>query len=146
MANEKAEKEQKEKEEFVIKNDEDFDQLVDTTVINDDVITVIAFMAVKEVPGVVAMGGGLVGDIAEKFGMRSMDKGIKVRTKGENVIIDIAIFIEFGVKIPDIAIQIQNNVRKCVEEMAGKKVIAINLIVQGVKIQSAEGKDSYHEN
>ena len=89
------------------------------------------------------LGGGLVGDIVEKFGKRSLDKGIKVHTKGENVVIDIAIFIDFGVRIPDIAVQIQNNVRKSVEEMAGKKVVAINLMVQGVKINSSDQKDAF---
>ncbi len=125
---------------------EEFDQqLTDTTVISDDVIAVIAYMAVKEVPGVFAMGGGLVGDIVEKFGKKSLDKGIKVLTKGENVVIDICIFVEYGVKIPEMSIQIQNRVRKAVEEMAGKKVVAINLIIQGVKIHSSDGKESYPE-
>jgi uncharacterized alkaline shock family protein YloU len=59
------------------------------------------------------------------------------------VVIDIAIFIDFGVRIPDIAVQIQNNVRKSVEEMAGKKVVAINLMVQGVKINSSDPKDAF---
>jgi len=120
-------------------------QLTDTTVISDDVIAVIAYMAVKEVPGVFAMGGGLVGDIVEKFGKKSLDKGIKVITKGENVVIDICIFVEYGVKIPEMSIQIQNRVRKAVEDMAGKKVVAINLIIQGVKIQSSDGKEQYPE-
>lgn len=145
MAREKKQEQQPkpESENFEFKASENFDELIDNTVISDDVIAVIAYMAVKEVPGVVAMGGSLMGDIVEKFGKRSHDRGIKVMTKGENVVIDISIFIEYGVKIPEMSVQIQNNVRKSVEEMAGKKVVAINLIIQGIKIHAPEEEDTF---
>ncbi len=126
---------------YEIKMPDDLDQVGDSTVISDDVIAVITYMAVQEIPGVIATGGGLVGDLAERFGKRSLDRGIKVQTKGENVIIEVSIFVEYGVKIPEMAIQIQNNVRKQVEDMAGKKVVAINLIVQGVKLPHADDRD-----
>ncbi|MCD6459591.1 Asp23/Gls24 family envelope stress response protein [bacterium] len=141
-----AEKKLKKKQvnDYEIKLSSDLDQITDNTVINDDVIAVIAYMAVKEVPGVIAMGGGgFVGDIAEKLGKKSLDKGIKVQTTGETVVIDISIFVEYGVKIPEIAVSIQNNVRKQVEEMAGKKVVSINLIIQGVKLHPNESKEFF---
>jgi len=115
-----------------------FDQISDSTIISDDVIAVIAYMSVQEFPGILPLGSTIMGDIVEKFGKRSLDKGIKVQTKGENVVIDISIYVEYGVKIPDMSIQIQNRVRKAVEEMAGKKVVAINLIVQGVRLHPNE--------
>ena len=123
---------------YEIKLPDDLDQVGDSTVISDDVIAVIAYMAVQEIPGVIAGGGGFVGDIAERFGKRSLDRGIKVHTKGENVIIEVSTFVEYGVKIPEMALQIQNNVRKQVEDMAGKKVVAINLIVQGVRLPHSD--------
>ncbi len=115
-----------------------FEQITDTTVISDDVIAVIAYMSVQEFPGILPLGSSIVGDIVEKFGKKSLDKGIKVQTKGENVVIDISVYVEYGVKIPDISIQIQNKVRKAVEDMAGKKVVAINLIIQGVRLHPGE--------
>jgi len=142
MSTEKKSK-KKEANDYEIKLPSDLEQLTDNTVINDDVIAVIAYMAVKEVTGVVAMGGGFVGDIAEKLGKKSLDRGIKVQTTGENVVIDISIFVEYGVKIPEIAVSIQNNVRKQVEEMAGKKVVSINLIIQGVKLHPNETKEFF---
>lgn len=132
-------------QDYEIKMPDDLDQIGDSTVISDDVIAVIAHMAVQEVPGVIATGGGFVGDIAERLGKRSLDRGIKVQTKGENVIIEVSIFVEYGVKIPEVAIEIQNNVRKQVEDMAGKKVVAINLIVQGVRLPVSDGKDVFAE-
>lgn len=140
-----SDKDDQGKNSYEIKSADQLDQLTDSTVINDDVISVIAFMAVQEITGVSAMGGGFVGDIVERFGKKSHDRGIKVETTGENVVLDISVFVEYGIKIPDIAIQIQNNVRKAVEDMAGKKVVAINLIVQGVKIPDSEDKHGYSE-
>jgi hypothetical protein len=50
-------KEKSDKDQYTTPMPDDFDQLSDTTVINDDVVAVIAYMAVKEITGVVAMGG-----------------------------------------------------------------------------------------
>ena len=61
--------------------------------IADDVIAVIAGVAVAEVPGVAAMSGGFAGGISEVLsGKKNLSKGIKVEagekeTKIERVII-----------------------------------------------------------
>ncbi|MEW6535790.1 MAG: Asp23/Gls24 family envelope stress response protein [Candidatus Auribacterota bacterium] len=145
MAREKKSDKTDRDKSYELRSIEELDQLTDSTVISDDVIAVIAYMAVREVTGVSAMGSGFVGDIVERFGKKTHERGIKVQTTGENVVLDISIYVDYGVKIPDISVQIQNNVRKAVEEMAGKKVVAINLIIQGVKIPNADEKDSFSD-
>ncbi|NMA13612.1 MAG: Asp23/Gls24 family envelope stress response protein, partial [Clostridia bacterium] len=46
--------------------------------------------------------------------------------------------VDFGVRIPDVAFKIQENVKKAVETMTGLKAIEINVHVQGVAFPNTE--------
>ena len=101
--------------------------------ISDDVIAVIAGMAVAEVPGVAEMAGGFAGGISEVLsGKKNMAKGIKVVTEDNNVVIDVNIIVDFGTRIPDVAFEIQKRVKKSVESMTGLTTSEVNVHVQGV--------------
>ena len=103
--------------------------------IADDVISVIAGVAVSEVPGVAQMSGGFAGGISEVFsGKKNLSKGIKVDVGEKEVKIDVNIIVEYGARIPDIAFEIQNRVKKAVETMTGLTVTSVNVHVQGVNI------------
>ena len=43
--------------------------------------------------------------------------------------------MEYGTRIPDVAFEIQNRVKKSVENMTGLKVTEVNVHVQGVNIE-----------
>ena len=102
--------------------------------ISDDVVAVIAGIAVSEVKGVSGMSGGFAGGISEVLsGKKNMAKGIKVESDEKDTKIDVNIIVEYGVRIPDVAFEIQNRVKKSVETMTGLKVSAVNVHVQGVK-------------
>ena len=65
-----------------------------------------------------------------------MAKGIKVETENGKVKIDVNIIVEYGTRIPDIAFEIQNRVKKSIENMTGLKVVEVNVHVQGVSIET----------
>ena len=101
--------------------------------IADDVVAVIAGVAVSEVSGVASMAGGFAGGITEVLsGKKNLAKGIKVEVGEKDTKIDVNIIVEYGVRIPDVAFEIQNKVKKAVENMTGLKVIEVNVHVQGV--------------
>ena len=53
--------------------------------------------------------------------------------KNENKVkIDVNIIVEYGTRIPDVAFEIQNIVKKAVENMTGLGVEEVNVHVQGV--------------
>ena len=105
--------------------------------IADDVIAVIAGAAASEVPGVASMAGGFAGGISEVFsGKKNFAKGIKVEAGEKETRIDVNIIVEYGVRIPDVAFEIQNRVKKAVESMTGLKVVDVNVHVQGVNTDS----------
>ena len=101
--------------------------------IADDVVAVIAGKAVTEVQGVYEMSGGFAGGIGEVLsGKKNLAKGIKVLVTEKEAKIDVNIIVEYGVRIPDIAFEIQTKVKKAVEMMTGLKVTEVNVHVQGV--------------
>jgi len=114
--------------------------------IADDVVASIAGIAVSEVPGVFSMAGGLAGGISEVFsGKKSLSKGIKVEVGEKETKIDVNIIVEYGVRIPDIAFEIQNRVKKAVETMTGLKVSSVNINVQGINMIDNKVKEEQQE-
>jgi len=110
--------------------------------IADDVVSVIAGVAVSEVPGVAGMAGGFAGGISEVLsGKKNLSKGIKVEVGEKETKIDVNIIVEYGTRIPDVAFEIQNRVKKAVETMTGLKVVAVNVHVQGVSTVTEEEKE-----
>lgn len=111
-------------------------------VIEDEVIATIAGIAVSEVSGVAEMAGGFAGGITEVLsGKKNLAKGIKVETKEGETKIDVNIIVEYGVRIPDVAFEIQNKVKKSVEEKTGLKVSGVNVHIQGVKTEINEPQE-----
>lgn len=119
-----------------------------TIKISDDVVAVIAGKAVADAPGVFAMAGGFAGGISEVLsGKKNLSKGIKVDVGEKETKIDVNIIVDYGVRIPDIAFEIQNRVKSAVEGMTGLKVTAVNVHVQGVNTEAnTEADDTDSEN
>ncbi len=114
--------------------------------ISDDVVATIAGMAVSEVPGVAGMAGGFAGGISEVLsGKKNPAKGIKVEVGEKEAKIDVNIIVDYGSRIPDIAFEIQNRVKKSVENMTGLKVLEVNVHVQGVNTESQENQEVSEE-
>ena len=133
------EENQEEKREEVLEIEENTEGTNDGIKIANDVIAVIAGVAVSEVPGVASMSGGFAGGISEVLsGKKNLSKGIKVDAGEKEVKIDVNIIVEYGSRIPDVAFEIQNRVKKSVENMTGLKVAEVNVHVLGVKTEKEE--------
>lgn len=113
--------------------------------IADDVIATIAGKAASEVVGVYSMSGGFAGGISEVFGKKSYTKGIKVDNTDKDIKIDVNIVVEYGARIPDVAYEIQNRVKKAVENMTGLNVEEVNVHVQGVNTESQNKEENNEE-
>ena len=116
--------------------------------IANEVISVIAGIAVSEVQGVASMAGGFAGGITQVLsGKKNYSKGIKVESDEKEVKIDVNIIVEYGSRIPDVAYEIQKRVKKSVENMTGLKVEEVNVHVQGVKTdKELEEKEDLNED
>ena len=109
--------------------------------IADEVVSIIAGLAATEVDGVAGMSGGLVGGIAEMLGRKNFAKGVKVEVGEKEAAVDLYIIVKYGVRIPDVALAVQENVKQAIETMTGLSVVEVNINVQGVGFPETEAKE-----
>lgn len=102
--------------------------------IHNSVIAAITRVAALKVPGVIELSGGLVDGLAGMIGKKTSDRGIRVEFEDTAVTIELHVVLAFGVRIPHVAWQIQTEVRKAVEQMTGKPVKAVHVVVQSVRV------------
>lgn len=111
--------------------------------IADSVIAVCAINAVMKIRGVAGLTGGITDSITESLlGRESLSKGVKVDQTEEGIVLDIYLIVYYGVKIPEVAWDIQNSVKEEIETMTDKRVAKVNIHVQGV---ASSEKGTEHE-
>lgn len=115
-------------------------QELGTIKISEEVVSVIAGLAATEVPGVAGMSGGVVDGISEMLGRKNLGKGVKVEVGEKEVSIDLYLIVDYGVRIPEVAWNVQENVKNAVENMTGLKVVEVNIHVQGVNMDKENKK------
>ena len=109
--------------------------------IADEVVGIIAGLAATEIDGIAGMSGGLVGGIAEILGKKNFAKGVKVEVGEKEAAVDLYIIVKYGVRIPDVALAAQENVKQAIEAMTGLSVVEVNVHVQGVGFPDDDGRD-----
>lgn len=102
-------------------------------IIQNDVIAKISGMAATSCYGVVGMTDSK-GALYNLFLGNSISKGVAVSVQDECLIIDLHIMVEYGVNISAISESIIKNVRYSVENMTGCKVGAVNVYVDGARV------------
>lgn len=112
-----------------------------TVSIHNDVIAAIAHESAVKVNGVAELPGDLLDGIAGMIGKRTADRGIRVAVEGDTVNIDLNVILKHGVKIPEVAWQLQQTVKDAVQDMTGMLVTSVNVIVQGIKVVEASRED-----
>ena len=131
----------------VVELEEEIKSENDGIQVSSDVVAVIAGVAVSEVQGVAGMAGGFAGGISEVFsGKKNLAKGIKADIEDGKAKLDVNIIVEYGSRIPDVAFEIQNRVKKAVENMTGLVVEEVNVHVQGVNTDTAIAEKTETEN
>lgn len=109
--------------------------------ISDEVVASIADIAAKEVNGVIGLSGGLTDIIGKRHG----SKGIKLEIEDKVVKMDLFLNIEYGIRIPDVAWKIQENVKRSIETMTGMTVSTIDIHIQGIQTPKAENHDNHEK-
>ena len=108
-----------------------------TIKISDEVIATITSVAVTEIDGVCGLSGSSIADgIAQKFVKKNSNRGIKVNTVENDTTIDISLVVKYGMRIPEIAWEVQENVKKSVESMSGLNVSKVNIHISGVEFNN----------
>jgi uncharacterized alkaline shock family protein YloU len=101
--------------------------------ISREVIAGISFRSAREVKGVKGIGGGFLNRFGHIFGIDSF-RSVKaeILTNGE-VIVSVPIIVEYGQEISGIAYQVQEKVRKDIEELTGLEVAKVDIRIEEVR-------------
>ncbi len=103
-------------------------------IISEEVIATIAATAAVEVPGVAGMANrsmdirGLVSSTGNKT--------VAVVNNENETLIDVYVNLRAGTRIPEVAGQIQRQVKSAVQAMTGKPVTKVNVHVAGMELES----------
>lgn len=109
------------------------DEKIGTIKIADEVIAVCVLNSALKTKGVYGLSGGLTDSLSKNLlGKDPLYKGIKINQSEEGVVIDISVIVDYGIKIPDVAWNIQENVKNEVESIIEITVDAVNIHVTGV--------------
>lgn len=120
-------------------SDESDDEAVGNVKISDDVVATIAGVATMGCSGVFGMAGTFAGDIAEKLGAKkNPNKGVKVEMTETSARVDLYIIVKYGVRIPELAWEIQEEVKNSIESMTGLIVDKVNIHIEGVNFDEEE--------
>lgn len=101
-----------------------------------EVIEVIAGIAASEIEGVASMRGNFATGVVERLGKKNHGKGVKVDLTEEGIVIEVYCVMTFGVSIPIVAQQIQDNIRQALLNMTALEVNEVNIHVVGIQFET----------
>lgn len=102
-----------------------------------EVVATIAGLAATEVDGVASMispSSGLA-DMFTRKSNRNLTKGVRIDLEDNRVSVDVTITVDYGSPIPDVAKNIQENVKKAIETMSGLDVKNVDVHVTGISFE-----------
>ena len=132
------------------KENGEYEEKIGAGKIADDVIAICAVNATLKTSGVFDFSPAFSDSFSINIlGKDPLYKGIKVARDDDGATVDIFVVVEYGIKIPAVAWDIQENVKKEIEEMTDVPVKAVNIHVQGVRGNEAEqgaGEATHEQN
>ena len=118
------------------------EQAVGIVKISDEVVSVIAGIAAEEIDGIVEFQHG-VSSIFK--GKKTSGKSVKVTLNENSALIEMAVSVEYGRKIPDVVAKVQENIKRTVEAMTGLSVEAVDIYVQNIYMPKKEEEEELEE-
>ena len=101
-------------------------------------IASIVNYAVRQCYGVVGMANkSLVDGIANLLSKDSR-QGIEIKITDQEIVVDVYVVVEYGMRISAVANSIKNTVSFHVEQALGLPVQAINVYVQGLRFSESD--------
>lgn len=108
-----------------------------TTVINDAVLAKIAGLALREVTGVHAVGGGAaraLGVIREALNSTDHSQGVSVKVAGSQVTVDLSLVAEYPVPLQQVADDARSAIIEAMETLVGLEVVEVNVTINDVHL------------
>lgn len=107
-----------------------------TIEIAPEVITVIAGIATNEVEGIAGTRGNFAAGVVERLGKKVHGKGIKTEITSDGLFIDVYCLVKFGASIPNVAAEVQSQIRQAIENMTSLVPKEVNVHITGVQFET----------
>ena len=103
-----------------------------------DVIATIAGLAATEIEGIASMQGNLTNELVGKLGVKNLTKGVNIEfdEEGASVHVALSVIMKYGYSIPKTCKAVQDRVKSAIENMAGLKVLNVNINIVGVETET----------
>ena len=113
-----------------------------STEIADAVVTKVAGIATREVPGVYDLGGGTaraIGSVTQAVGFGDeRTQGVSVEVGEKQAAVDLTVVVEYGESIPRTADAIRKSVSERIEGITGLTVTEVNIAVNDLHFSGDE--------
>ncbi|MEC5184736.1 putative alkaline shock family protein YloU [Cryobacterium sp. MP_3.1] len=111
------------------------------TTIADGVVSKVAGIAAREVPGVFALGGGgarALGAIRGAVGQDDMTQGVKVEVGETQAAVDVTIVVEYPAPIQEVSDAVRSQVTTAITRLVGLEVVEVNILVTDVHLPTED--------
>ena len=120
------------------------------TTVADGVVAKIAGIAIQEIPGVHALGGGAaraIGNLREKVGQKDLTQGVSVEVGQTQVAVDVTLVVEYPHPLQEVADNARDAVYNAIEDLVGMEVTEVNITITDIHVPSedAEADDAGRE-
>jgi uncharacterized alkaline shock family protein YloU len=108
-----------------------------TTVINNSVVEKIAGLAVRDIPGVYALGGSAaraLGAIREALTSTDLSQGVSVQVGEDEVTVELSIVAEYPTPLHQVADDARTAVIDAIETLAGLVVTEVNVTINDIHL------------
>ncbi len=107
-------------------------------IISSGVLETIVGIAVHSVDGVAPLEKGIVSSIKDRFGKKSITKGVNIKVENSKAKVDVNISVKYGENLMEIASKVQKEVKKAINAMTNLEVENVNVTVSEVNITTVK--------
>lgn len=105
------------------------------------VVASIVGHAANECYGIVGMAArGLRDGIAERLNRENVHRGVEVQVQPGGIVIELYVIAQYGTRVSEVAHNLMSAVRYHVEKTLGIPVLAVNVNVQGIHMETESGR------
>lgn len=109
------------------------------TTVADGVVAKIAGIAIQEIEGVHALGGGAaraLGTLRERVGQKDLTQGVSVEVGQTQVAVDITLVVEYPHPLQLVADKARDAVYTAIEDLVGMEVTEVNITITDIHVPS----------
>ncbi len=114
------------------------------TTVDDGVVAKIAGIAIQEIDGVHALGGGAaraLGTLREKVGQKDLTQGVSVEVGQTQVAVDVTLVVEYPHPLQDVADRARDAVYTAIEDLVGMEVTEVNITITDIHVPSDDADE-----